>query len=316
MSPKVPLVKLNNGLLMPAIALGTCRAKDSECEQAVKDAIDAGYRHFDTAHIYSNEIPVGKAIRDKIAEGVVTREEIFITTKLWCTFFNTEAVVAACERSLEKLGLGYIDLYLMHTPMSLPLDETQAAFPKNADGTAAMLDLDYLETYKKMQECVDKGLVKSLGVSNFNSEQLKRVYDNARIKPVCNQVECSPNINQKKLLAFCKSLDVVLTAYCPLGCHNWEKKTPKFMYDEKVADIGKKYGKTVAQVALRYLIQLGAVPLPKSSNKTRINENLNVFDFELTPEEMSFMDTFNTGERVCGFRDYVKHKNYPFHIEY
>lgn len=200
--------------------------------------------------------------------------------------------------------------------MAFPLSEIKAVFPKNLDGTSAMLDLDYLVPYNKLEECVYMGLVRSIGVSNFNSEQIKRVCDNARIKPVCNQIECSPTINQRKLIKFCKSLGVVVTAYCPLGQHNREKRTPKFMYDEKVAAIANKYGKTTAQIGLRYIVELGAVPLPKSSNPDRIRENISIFDFNLAQEDIAYLDTFNTGERVCGFSDYKKHENFPFHIEY
>lgn len=225
-------------------------------EQAIKDAIDAGYRHFDTAHVYGNEAPIGRAIRAKIDEGAISREDVFVTTKLWCTYYDPSLVIEACQRSKDALGLGYIDLYLLHTPVAMPLDESKSAFPKKADGTAATLDLDYLVPYKKLEECVDKGLVKSIGVSNFNSEQIKRVCENARVKPVCNQVECSANINQRKLIAYCKTFDIVVTAYCPLGQHNKEKQTPKFMYDEKVQAIAKKYGKTPAQIALRYIVRV------------------------------------------------------------
>lgn len=225
-------------------------------EQAIKDAIEAGYRHFDTAHIYGNEAPIGRAILAKISEGAIKREDVFITTKLWCTYFEPALVIEACQRSNDALGLGYIDLYLLHNPVAMPLDKTKAPFPKNSDGTPATIDVDYLAPYKKLEECVDKGLVKSIGVSNFNSAQIKRVCDNARIKPVCNQVECSATINQRKLIEYCKLLGIVVTAYCPLGQHNKEKQTPKFMYDEKVQTIAKKYGKTPAQIGLRYIVSI------------------------------------------------------------
>lgn len=201
-----------------------------------------------------NEKAIGDAIRAKISEGVIKREDVMVTHKLWCTYFEPSLVLKACQKSNEALGLGYIDLYLLHFPIAMPLLPGEPLFPKNPDGTSATLDLDYLETYKKLEECVDKGFVKSIGVSNFNSEQLKRVYDNARIKPVCNNVECSVSLNQRKLIDFCKKLGVIVTGYSPLGQHNKDKRTPKFLYDEKIAAIGRKYGKTPAQVCLRFLV--------------------------------------------------------------
>lgn len=223
--------------------------------QAAKDAIDAGYRHFDTAHVYQNEAALGRGLRAKIEEGVIKREDIFVTTKLWCTYFKPDQVIEACKRSNEALNLGYIDLYLMHTPVGMPLQSPEIFFPKKSDGTdGATWDNDFLDTYKKMEECVTLGLCKSIGVSNFNSEQLQRVVSNSKIKPVCNQVECSANINQRKLIDFCKKLDIIVTAYCPLGRPNREKCTPNFIFDSKVEAIGKKYNKTPAQIALRYCV--------------------------------------------------------------
>lgn len=254
MAPKVPVLTLNNGQRMPSFALGTLFAKDAEIEAAVKDAIDAGYRHIDTAHIYQNEAPIGRAIRAKIEEGVIKREDIFVTTKLWCTYFTPDRVIDACKKSNEKLGLGYIDLYLMHTPVAFPWQAEDVFFPKNSDGTPATLDLDYLDVWRKMEELVDLKLVRSIGVSNFNSQQLERVIKNCRIKPVNLQVECSPQVTQHKLIDFCRTRGVVVTAYCPLGQHNREKRQPTFLYDDKVTEIARKYNKTPAQVVLRYCV--------------------------------------------------------------
>lgn len=315
---QAPKVKLNNGLEMPVFGLGTFLAKDNDGEIAVKNAIDCGYRHFDTAYFYQNEAQVGKAIRDKIAEGVITREDVFVVTKLWNIHHAKDKVEYACRKSLENLGLDYIDLYLMHLPVAYKFVDDDTLMPKDETGKLMLSDIDYLETYKAMEKLVKLGLVKSIGVSNFNSEQIERVLENCEIKPVTNQVECHPALNQKKLIQFCKDRDITLTAYCPLARPNPEEKKPDFVYSEKTKAIAEKYNKTPAQIVLRYLIDIGAIPIPKSSNKGRIEENFNVFDFKLSEEDISVMDSFNTGERLVPFL-LIKgqnHKYFPFNIEY
>lgn len=148
----------------------------------------------------------------------------------------------------------------MHTPVAFPFQNETAFFPKNPDGSSATLDLDYLEVWKKLEECVDLGLTRSIGVSNFNSQQIDRLLKNCRIRPVNLQIECSPLVNQNKLIEFCRVRGIIVTAYCPLGQHNRDKKQPPFLYDEKVAEIGKKYGKTPAQVTLRYCVSTTITP--------------------------------------------------------
>lgn len=314
----VPKIKLNNGHEMPVLGLGTYMSKDNEGEIAVKHAIDVGYRHFDTAYFYQNEAEVGKAIRDKIAEGVVKREDIFIVTKLWNIHHSPEKVEPACQKSLDKLGLGYIDLYLMHIPVGYKYIDDDTLLPKDEDGKLLLTDVDYVDTYKAMEKLVKKGLVRSIGVSNFNSEQVQRVLDNCEIKPVTNQVECHPGLNQKKLKDFCKERDIVLTAYCPIGRPNPEEKTPEFYYSDKTKAIADKYKKTPAQIILRYMIDIGTIPIPKSANKTRISENFDVFDFKLAPEDIAVMESFNNGQRLVPFLLIKErnHKYFMFNIEF
>lgn len=319
----IPTIKLNDGNEMPAIGLGTYinSPEGNECEQAVKDAIDLGYRHIDTAFFYKNEKVVGSGIRAKIDEGVIKREDIFVVTKLWNTFHWPEHVEIACKKSYENLGVGKIDLYLMHTPMAYEYRgfEPENLMPYNADGTTlALSEDDYIETWKAMEKLVEIGLVKSIGVSNFNSEQITRLLSIAKIKPVCNQVECNPNINQKKLIKFCKDLDIVVVAYCPLRMPaNDNPNSPKAaLSDDNIKAIAKKYNKSTAQIILRYLIENGAVPIPKSVTKQRIADNKNVFDFKLTADEKSVLDNFETGKRSVPFLLNLANKNYPFNIEY
>lgn len=185
---------------------------------------------------------------------------VYYRYQLWNTFHEPENVAIACKKSFDNLNLGYIDLYLMHTPVGFEnRGLTGPMLPTNAAGEVALTDTDYLDTWKAMEQCVKKGLVRSIGVSNFNSEQITRLLENCEIKPVTNQVECSPNINQKKLTAFCKSKDMVLTAYSPLGKpHMYAKdgSLPKPAFqDPRVQVIGDKYGKSAGQVVLRYLVR-------------------------------------------------------------
>ncbi|XP_068142751.1 1,5-anhydro-D-fructose reductase isoform X1 [Drosophila tropicalis] len=313
-----PTVKLNNGYEMPVLGLGTYESKNNEGEIAVKHAIDVGYRHIDTAYFYQNEGEVGKAIREKIAEGVVKREDIFLVTKLWNIHHEPDRVEGACRKQLANFGLDYIDLYLMHLPVGYKYVNEETLLPKDEAGVLQLSDVDYLDTYKAMEKLVKLGLVRSIGVSNFNSEQLQRVLDNCEIKPVTNQVECSPALNQKKLTAFCKERGVTLTAYSPLGRPKPDEQKPEFVYSPKVKAIAEKYGKTAPQIVLKYLVAIGVIPIPKSSNTERISENFNIFDFELNSEEIEVLDGFHTGERLVPF-NLIKgqnHKYYPFAIEF
>nr|CAD7588731.1 unnamed protein product [Timema genevievae] len=230
-------------------------APPGEVEQAVKTAIDVGYRHFDCAFLYANEKEIGSAIRSKISEGVVKREDLYITSKLWNTHHRPAGVLSACKKSLENFGLDYLDLYLLHWPVAFK--EGDDLFPKDKSGNFLTEDIDYLDTYLAMEECVRQKLTKSIGVSNFNSEQVTRVLEKSSIKPVMNQVECHPYLQQKKLIKFCKDHDIAVTAYSPLGAPNAmfpPPGCPVLMKDEKLKAIGEKYGKSLAQMALRFLV--------------------------------------------------------------
>lgn len=284
----------------------------------LKFAIENGYRHIDTAYSYGNEADVGQGIRDKIADGSVAREDLFIVTKLSNIHHGAEHVERACRLSLKNLGLDYVDLYLMHTPMGWKYIDDATTSPTDVNGETLTSDVDYLDTWKAMETLVEKGLTKSIGLSNFNSEQISRILSNCSIKPVTNQVECGPTIQQKKLIEFCKQKEIILTAYTPLGRMTAVSESgPKAAVDdERVIAIGKKYGKSPAQVVLRYLTQLGVVPIPKSANKTRILENISLFDFELNEDDVKVMESFNTGERYVPFLTARKHPHYPFNIEF
>lgn len=316
MASKVPRVKLSNGQSIPILGLGTWGSPPGEVAQAVKDAIDIGYRHIDGAHVYQNEHEVGEGVNAKIKEGVIKREDVFVTSKLWNTFHRPELVEGACRATLKNLGLAYLDLYLIHWPMGYK--EGDALFPTDENGKTAYSDVDFVDTWKGMEKLVGLGLAKSIGISNFNSKQVERVLQVAKIKPVVNQVECHPYLAQTKLSPFCAQRGLVITAYSPLGSPNrpWAKPDdPQLMEDPKIVSIAKKYKKTPAQILIRYQIQRGHVVIPKSVTKSRIQSNFEVFDFELTEDDLKLITSFDCNGRLVPITSAAGHPHHPFESE-
>ncbi|XP_036615477.1 prostaglandin-E(2) 9-reductase-like isoform X1 [Trichosurus vulpecula] len=316
-------VTMNDGNTIPVLGFGTYAPRTvpkSEHEIATKLAIEVGFRHIDGAFIYENEKEVGQAVRAKIADGTVTRDDIFYTGKLLSTCHRPELVRPALEETLKTLQLDYLDLYIIHFPVSfkpgkdvMPMDENHKIIGDS---------VDLRDTWEAMEKCKDAGLVKSIGVSNFNRRQLEMILNKTglKYKPVCNQVECHPYLNQSKLLEFCKSKDIILVAYSALGSHReprWvDQQSPILLEDPVLGAIAKKHNRSPAQVALRYQIQRGVVVLAKSFNEKRIKENLQVFDFQLTPEDMKVIDGLNKNLRYMTVNELQEHPNYPFNDEY
>ena len=244
-----------NGTAVPAIGLGTWQAKGEECSEAVRKALNLGYRHIDTAQAYENERAVGKGIK----ESDVERGEIFLTTKVWRDRLEPKKLKDSVDESLEKLGTDYVDLLLIHWP-----------FP----------DLDLEGALEKMNELVDKGKVKNIGVSNFTAAQIDKSQKLSEANLMTNQVEYHPFLDQEKVLEKCREHEMMLTAYSPLSRGD-------VMGDETLKSIGDKYGKTEAQVALRWLVQQNdVVAIPKATSFKHIKDNLEIFDFKLTEDEM------------------------------
>ncbi|KAL5106889.1 Estradiol 17 beta-dehydrogenase 5 [Taenia crassiceps] len=309
-------LSLNSGYEIPQLGFGTFWAPQNVVTNAVEVALDVGYRHIDCAMIYGNEKEVGEGIATSMKRLNLKREDIFVTSKLWCDKHAPEDVRAACELSVKNFGLRYLDLYLMHFPASL----------KYKDGVpfdihdANTFDFEYHkieDTWKAMEELVSAGLVKSIGVSNFNKRQLERILVSCRIPPAVNQVEVNIHCPNTKLIDYCHSKNIVVEGYSPLGSPGFmEGKAKPLVEDECVGEIARKHKKTPAQVLLRHGLQRGIVVLVKSVTPERIKSNFDVFDFELTDEEMAKLSSMKSIGRIIRWPGFEKHPEYPFHDEY
>ncbi|XP_013204479.1 aldo-keto reductase family 1 member C18 isoform X4 [Microtus ochrogaster] len=288
--------------------------------ESTKIAIDVGFRHIDCSHFYQNEEELGQAIRSKIEDGTVKREDIFYTSKLWSTCHRPELVRPSLESSLRKLKLDYVDLYLIHFPVSLKPGDS--LLPQDEHGNLILDTVDLCATWEAMEKCKDAGLAKSIGVSNFNRRLLEMILKKPglRYKPVCNQVECHPYLNQSKLLDYCKMNDIILVAYGALGTQRYKnctnEDTPVLLEDPVLCAMAKKYKRTPALIALRYQLQRGIVVLAKSFNEEHIRENMQVFDFELASDHMKILDGLDRNLRYFPADIFKAHPNFPFCDEY
>ncbi|MBE7096896.1 aldo/keto reductase [Bacillus cereus] len=261
---------LHNGVEMPWFGLGVFKVEDGpELVEAVKSAIKAGYRSIDTAAIYGNEKAVGEGIRAGIKEAGITREDLFITSKVWNSDQGYETTLAAYEESLKKLELDYLDLYLVHWPV----------------------EGKYKDTWRALETLYKEDRVRAIGVSNFQIHHLKDVLAGAEMKPMINQVEYHPRLTQKELQAFCKEQGIQMEAWSPL-------MQGQLLDNETLQEIADKYDKTTAQIILRWDLQNEVVTIPKSTKEHRIIANAHIFNFELTKEDMEKIDALNENHRV------------------
>lgn len=259
-------VILNNDVLIPQVGLGVFRTPDGQATvDAVHAALECGYRHIDTASVYGNEKSVGEAV----ATSGVPREDVFITTKLWNDDIRKHRTMDAFQESLERLGTDYVDLYLIHWP---------------AEG--------WQDAWTAMQEIYRSGRARAIGVSNFAKNHLDELLAHTDIKPAVNQIESSPTFPNQDMVDYCRGLGIAVEAWSPLGGTGSD-----LLKDERLIEIGEKYGRSSAQVVIRWHLQRGLIVLPKSVRSTRIQQNINVFDFELDDEDMHRIATMDTGVR-------------------
>ncbi len=252
----MPQIKLNTGKEIPQIGIGTWQATGEPVVQAVKDALAAGYRHIDTAWFYHNEKEVGRAVHESVKEGVVKREDVFITTKVWPDEMDHKKALEIIHHSLTEMNLTYVDLVLVHFPLG-----------------------NYSDIYKGLEDAFEQKLAHSIGISNFGVKDIETLMKTAKVKPAMNQIQIHPKMNQDEIVDYCKKQDIAITGYSPLGLGS-------LISDPTLVEIGKNHNKTSAQVMIRWQIQRGLVVIPKSVHKERIIENFNVFDFELTADDL------------------------------
>lgn len=289
-------IQLNTGAHMPLIGLGTWKSRRDSVGLAVEYSLtEAGYRHIDCAAIYGNEKEIGEAFNNVFKNGKVGREDVFITSKLWNTQHEPNRVLSACKQTLSDLQLDYLDLYLMHWGVAVP--HNLGSEPVDDNGLIISAPVSIQQTWQAMEELVGEGLVRAIGVANFTTMMLYDLLSYARIKPAVNQIELHPYNQQKGLISFCQSKNVAVTAYSPLGSPGNHPNEKHLLDDIVFQEFAQKYHKTPAQIALRWGMQRNTIIIPKSTHPERIKENISVFDFELSSQEIETISKLDKRHR-------------------
>ncbi len=310
--------KLNDGHQIPAFGLGTWKSKDNEAYRAVKHAIEVGYRHIDCAWIYQNEAEVGRALGEAFDAGTVKRSDLFITSKLWNSFHAVDAVEKAVRQSLSSLQLDALDLYLMHWPIAFRPD---VVFPRSDEGFWPLSEVPLARTFEAMLALKEKGLVKSVGVSNFSASKLQALTDAVGTVPAVNQVELHPHLPQPSLVEYCCQAGIHLTAYSPLGSAdrpaNMKKAgEPPLLENEVVRSAAQAEGLTPAQLLIGWAIHRGTSVIPKSVNPARIEQNIAAVSHAISDATMTALDNIESTYRYVDpqgmFRPGVTHDGDDF----
>lgn len=290
---------LNSGQAMPPLGLGTWKSDPGAVGTAVTAAIETGYRHIDCAPIYANEAEIGEALDAALRRGIAKREELWITSKLWNSCHGRGNVIPALKQTLADLRLDYLDLYLVHWPVPI---RAGVGLPEKAEDFLSLKDQPLADTWAGMEDAVDAGLARSIGVSNFSAARMAGIADGARIPPSVNQVELHPYLAQNKLLAAARDLDVRLTAYSPLGSLDRPERLkkadePVLLEDPVVKDISATHGATPGQVLIAWALARDTAVIPKTSRPERLTENLAAADLSLTAEDLERLGSLDRNYR-------------------
>ena len=294
-----------DGSALASPGLGTWKIPEELTPQIVHQAIETGYRHLDCAADYGNERLVGKGIASALNAGLCARDDLWVTSKLWSTYHEPQHVRAACEKTLSDLGIGQLDLYLIHFPIALEFVPFDKMYPPGwtAGGEAmSPIPVPYSDTWRAMEELVDAGLTKRIGVSNIGTAMLREVLSYARIKPAVLQVEMHPYLCQENLLRFCQEQDVAVTAFSPFGADSYlslgmAEASERILAHPVLERIAAAHGKSTAHVALRWAMQRGTIPIPKTQSPDHLRENFDIFEFVLTPEELTAISDLDQHKR-------------------
>lgn len=309
-------LKFSNNDEMPAFGLGTWKSAEGEVYHAVKTAIKGGYRHIDCAAAYGNEKEIGKALSELFEEGVVAREDLWITSKVWSNMHAKEDVILALKESLDNLQLEYLDLYLIHWPIA---QKKEIPFVSHVDHFISLEELPNELTWEGMEEGVSLGLVKHIGVSNFGPKALKQLILNAKIKPEMNQVESHPYYQQNDMLSFCKAHNMHFTAYAPLGSGDRAAKfkavgEPMLLQDPVIVEIAKSKNATTGQVLISWAIHRGSSVIPKSVNPERLAQNFEAESVELSESDMEKIEALDKNYRFLTGAHWV-YEGSPYTLE-